>query len=117
MREWVRMLEAGTASQELCFSNATSVVYAKDDQDKVVGAILFSVDDTKRQGWIYLAMVDADRRKQHLYQDMYALVEQECKRRGAVTLSSNVHVSNTPMLNALKKNGREAQWLKTTKAL
>jgi hypothetical protein len=116
IREWSKMLDAGLADSEICISNSTSVVYVKEG-DLVVGAILYSVDMSKRQGWIYMAMVAAEMRNQGIYSALYAEVEKDCKQQGAVTLSSNVHVQNQPMLAALNKHARGAQWLKTKKRI
>jgi hypothetical protein len=117
IQEWHKMLVAGTSSQEICFSNSTSVVYATDEKDEVIGAILFSVDQTKRQGWIYLGAVAERMRQKGVYSEMYDRVESECRAQGAISLSSNVHVSNTPMLEALRRFDREPAWLKTIKKL
>lgn len=117
IQEWHKMLVAGTSSKEICFSNSTSVVYAKNADGEVIGAILFSVDQSKRQGWIYLAMVAEKARQQGVYSTMYERVENECRQQGAISLSSNVHVSNAPMLKALSKFDREPAWLKTIKPL
>jgi len=116
MDHFVKMLKAGHSDLSLCIKNSMTVTYAVENE-QVIGACVYELDHSKRQGWIHTAAIDENFRGLGVYEEIYKEVEQVCKTSGMIVLGSNIHVDNEPMIHHAEKNNRELLWYKSRKYL
>jgi ribosomal protein S18 acetylase RimI-like enzyme len=116
MDNFVEILKKGHSELSLCISNEMTVTYMIDE-DIVIGACVYDMDDRKRQAYIYTAAVDKFYRNEGVYNTIYKEVERVCRMSGMKVLNSNIHVNNTAMIEHALRNDRELLWFRTRKVL
>ena len=87
------------------------------DEDLVMGACVYEMDDRKKQAYIYTAAVDKFYRNEGVYTTIYKEVERVCRMNGMKVLNSNIHVNNDVMIEHALRNDRELLWFRTRKVL
>jgi ribosomal protein S18 acetylase RimI-like enzyme len=116
MDNFVEILKKGYSELSLCISNEMNVTYMIDE-DIVMGACVYEMDDRKKQAYIYTAAVDKFYRNEGVYTIIYKEVERVCRMNGMKVLNSNIHVNNTAMIEHALRNDRELLWFRTRKVL
>jgi RimJ/RimL family protein N-acetyltransferase len=109
-------IKSGFADNELAFGNSNMVVYVMEN-DKIIGASVWSYDKQKRSAWILFSAVLPSYRGKGVYKALNAEIERRAKNLGAVALYSGMHVENEPMITAAVKAGRQDNWYRTKKEL
>jgi ribosomal protein S18 acetylase RimI-like enzyme len=116
MDNFVEILKKGYSELSLCINNEMNVTYMLDE-DLVMGACVYEMDDRKKQAYIYTAAVDKFYRNEGVYTTIYKEVERVCRMNGMKVLNSNIHVNNDVMIEHALRNDRELLWFRTRKVL
>jgi GNAT superfamily N-acetyltransferase len=111
------LLKKGWANSDVVFDNKNRIIYAKYPDGTIGGGIVFKYFEDLRTGWILLSFTAPDHRGKGINGLCHEFVENECKRLGAKSISSFVHIDNAPRLAAAKKVGLEPQYYRTYKKL
>ena len=117
IEQWVELLQNNLAGHTICFGNASRVTYGVDDNNKVIGAVVYNFDTNIREAWICIAGVAETHRGQGLYSQLIQEVEKEARNNNMKFIASNIHIDNEPMIASAKKQNRELMHYRSKKQL
>jgi GNAT superfamily N-acetyltransferase len=94
MRNYADLIANGWARPFTPHNNKHKVVYAVDDNDVVMGGIVYSITPEKSTGWIVFSFTEPQFRQQGVYKALHVELEKLLRLAGVTDLASHVHVDN-----------------------
>jgi RimJ/RimL family protein N-acetyltransferase len=97
------------------FRPTQQLVWIQDINGKVLAGIVYEYQSDFLNGYLVLSFTDPDHRGRGLNEICHRCYEADCKKLGAVTLSSFVHVDNTARIKSAEKAGMLPKFYKMHK--
>lgn len=105
LRVWAELIEKGWALATFSFKITNKVVWVQDAAGNVQGGIAYEYYPDQKMGWIVLSFTDPGFRGRGLNQICHEYFEADCKRLGAVMVSSLVAADNQSRVRSAAKVG------------
>jgi hypothetical protein len=115
LRGWAEILDNQTAySKELSieflqhsipFTNNSRAVWVESADKKILGVICYDYKEQDKCGWIHMSFTDINERKKGINKILYKVLENDCKKLGALYLSSFVSIKNKIRLDSFTTIG------------
>jgi GNAT superfamily N-acetyltransferase len=98
-------------------TNNHSVIWAEDENGKVMGGVIYEYHSHNKQGYIVLIFVEEEFKGRRIYSLLQQGLEDEVVRLGATSIASMAHVANEARLKAGEREGMFPQYIRLYKDL
>jgi hypothetical protein len=109
------LLEKNWVLPVIPFRPSNQVVWIQDTNSKVLAGIIYEYQPEFLNGYLVLSFTDPDYRGRGLNEICHSCYEINCKKLGAVTLSSFVHLDNIDRIRSAEKVGMLPKFYKMHK--
>ena len=117
MRNYADLIANGWARPFTPHNNKHKVVYAVDDNDVVMGGIVYSITPETSTGWIVFSFTEPQFRQQGVYKVLHVELEKRLRLSGVIDLASHVHVDNKVRQISCEKVGMVPEFYRMHKKL
>lgn len=117
MRNYADLIANGWARPFTPHNSKHKVVYAVNDDNVVMGGIVYSITAETNTGWIVFSFTEPQFRKQGVYTALHAELEKRMKLNGVTDLASHVHVDNKVRQASCEKVGMMPEFYRMNKKL
>lgn len=118
MRATAYLLDRGMGMAPFSLvTNNHSVIWAEDENKKVMGGVIYEYHPHNRQGYIVLIFVEEEFKGRRIYSLLQQGLEDEVVRLGATSIASMAHVDNEARLKAGEREGMFPQYVRLYKDL
>jgi hypothetical protein len=109
IRAWLDVCEKGFGwSTYKPFPDNSRAVYAYDlDLNKIVGIIVYSIDEDERKAMIHVGHTHPDYRKQNIYNTLYTQMCEIVYCHNVTVVESIIHPDNHTMMSLAKSQSRD----------
>lgn len=117
MREYADLIERGWARPYTAHNEKHRVCYAKNPDNRVMGGIVFGLNQLTKVGWIVFSFTVPEFRRQGVYTALHREVEALMTKAGMTDLASHVHVDNKVRQASCEQVGMAPEFLRMNKRL
>lgn len=117
MRNYADLIANGWARPFTPHNNKHKVVYGVDDNDVVMGGIVYSITPETSAGWIVFSFTEPQFRQQGVYKVLHVELEKRLRLSGVTDLASHVHVDNKVRQISCEKVGMVPEFYRMHKKL
>jgi hypothetical protein len=115
LKVYQELLDKAWVPSVIPFRPSQQVVWLQDTGGKVLAGIVYEYQSDFLNGYLVLSFTDPDYRGRGLNEICHHCYEINCKKQGAVTLSSFVHVDNIARIKSAEKVGMLPKFYKMQK--
>jgi len=116
LRTYSEILDKGWATENLPFNNKNRVVWAQRE-DKIIGGMCYEYFQDNNFAHILLSFVDPEDRGKRIVNGIHEIVQRDCKKLGATTIGSWVHVDNISVQKSVERRGYKPQFIRMIKPI
>lgn len=117
MRHFADLIDKGWARPFTPNKEGHKIVYAVDDAGKIMGGIVYTLNQVSKTGWIIFAYTVAEFQQQGVYRALHLALEKRMVEQGMQDVSSNVHVDNAVQLICCERLGKTPEFYRMNKRL
>jgi hypothetical protein len=117
LRVYAELIDQKWTPSVLIFKPTSRVIWVQNSDAKVMAGIVYEYQPEFQNGHLILSFTDPDHRGQGLNKICHLGYEADCKKLGAINLSSFVHVDNISRLRSAEKVGMLPKFYKMHKEI